>query len=86
MPDGKFISTNALTEDLLNKGFYPAIVKRAIEEAPAIDVVEVIRCKDCRHSKFIKTYSKYMCDKYNSGRGELKYSNEFCSDGRRKTD
>lgn len=35
----KFISANALIEDLLNKGFYPAIVKRAIEEAPAIDVV-----------------------------------------------
>ena len=33
----KFISANALTEDLLNKGFYPAIVKRAIEESPAVD-------------------------------------------------
>ena len=38
----KFISTNALIEDLLNKSFYPAIVKRAIEEAPAVDVVEVV--------------------------------------------
>lgn len=84
--DDKLISANALTEDLLNKSFYSAIVKRAIEEAPAVDAVEVIRCKDCRYSKFIKTYSKYMCDKHNRGSVELKYSNEFCSYGRRKTD
>ena len=35
----KFISATALTEDLLNKSFYPAIVKRSIEEAPAVDAV-----------------------------------------------
>lgn len=47
----KFISANALTEDLLNKSFYPAIVKRAIEEAPAVEpafgwipVTESINC------------------------------------------
>lgn len=75
-----------LQKTYLTKSFYPAIVKRAIEEAPAVDAVEVIRCKDCRYSKFIKTYNKYMCDKHNRGSVELKYSNEFCSDGRRKTD
>lgn len=37
----KLISANALIEDLLNKDFYPAIVKRAIEEAPAVE-------PDCR--------------------------------------
>lgn len=57
-----------------------------VQNAPSADVTEVVRCKDCRYSKFIKTYSKYMCDKYNGGRGELKYSNDFCSDGKRKTD
>ena len=82
----KSVSANALIEDLLNKSFYHTIVKRAIEEALAIDAVEVIRCKDCRYSKFIKTYSKYMFDKHNRGSGKLKYSNEFCSGGRRKTD
>ena len=34
MPDGKLISANALIDDLLNKSFYPVIVKRAIENAP----------------------------------------------------
>lgn len=40
--DDKLISANALIDDLLNKSFYPAIVKRAIEDAPAVDVVEVV--------------------------------------------
>ena len=35
----KLISANALIEDLLNKDFYPVIVKRAIEEAPAVEPV-----------------------------------------------
>lgn len=39
MPDDKLISANALIEDLLNKDFYPVIVKRAIEEAPAVEPV-----------------------------------------------
>lgn len=33
----KLISANALIEDLLHKDFYPAIVKRAIEEAPTVE-------------------------------------------------
>lgn len=35
----KFISANALTKDLLNRSFYPVFVRRAIENAPAVDVV-----------------------------------------------
>lgn len=35
----KFISANALIKDLLNKSFYPVFVRRAIEDAPAVDVV-----------------------------------------------
>lgn len=54
-----------------------------VEDFPTVDAVEVVRCKDCQYSKFIKSCSKYMCDKCNEGRGELKYSNDFCSDGRK---
>ena len=39
MPDGKLISANALIDDLLNKSFYHTIVKRAVEEAHAVDAV-----------------------------------------------
>lgn len=38
----RYIGANALKEDLIhNRGFYPAIVKRAIENAPTADVTEV---------------------------------------------
>lgn len=43
------IDADALKKSLLEKGFYPAIVKRVIEDAPVVDAVEVVRCKDCEH-------------------------------------
>lgn len=52
-----------------------------IKHMPAADVVEVVRCKDCKHSYFVKSCSKYECRK---GCGTLKYSNDFCSYGERK--
>ena len=36
----RLIDADALTADLIGKGFYPALVKRAIEDAPTIDVVD----------------------------------------------
>lgn len=44
----RHIDADALTQYLIKRGFYPAIVKRAIEDAPTADVVEVVRCKDCK--------------------------------------
>lgn len=35
------IDADALKKRLLEKGFYPAIVKRAIEAAPVVDAVEI---------------------------------------------
>ena len=45
------------------------------------DVVPVVRCKDCKYSSFIKSCSKYECQK---GCGALKFSNDYCSYGERK--
>lgn len=45
------ISRSALLADLSEKGFLPAIVQRAIERAPAVDAVEVVRCGKCKHWK-----------------------------------
>lgn len=58
----KLISANALIEDLLNKDFYPAIVKRAIEEAPAVEpVCRWISVKDRLpdREKDLKPWGKY---------------------------
>lgn len=77
----RHVSSNGLDDDVRRVAFSDEIARM-----PAADVVEVVRCKNCQYSKFIKSCSKYMCDKRNEGRGELKYSNDFCSDGKRKTD
>ena len=46
-------------------------------------IATIVRCKDCKHSYFVKSCSKYECKK---GRGTLKYSNDFCSYGVAKMD
>lgn len=38
----EYINREALIRELIGKGFYPAIVKRAIAEAPAADVAPVV--------------------------------------------
>ena len=45
------ISKQALKEDLLKRGFYPVIVKCALEAAPIVDAVEVVRCYKCKQSE-----------------------------------
>lgn len=47
----EYIEREALKQALLEKGFYPAIVKSVIENAPAADVAEVVRCKGCQYAK-----------------------------------
>lgn len=48
---------------------------------PAADVVEVVRCKDCKHASFLYSCGGYMCKK---GCGATKSENDFCSYGERK--
>jgi hypothetical protein len=39
-------------------------IKRVIDDAPTIDAVEVVRCKDCKH-KYVSgngTTQYYVCD------------------------
>ena len=41
-----------LRDDININGAHLARVKRHIENAPAVDAVEVVRCKDCLHNKY----------------------------------
>lgn len=45
----KYISTDALIKELKRRDFLPVIVKQAIDAVPAADVVEVVRCYQCKH-------------------------------------
>jgi hypothetical protein len=50
-------------------------------ELKTCPIKEVVRCRDCKYSYFVKSCSKYECRK---GCGTLKYSNDFCSYGERR--
>lgn len=53
---------------------------KQIEEAPTIDAVEVVRCKDCRH-----WHDDGYCNKWDNGPGHPEvWENDFCSFGERR--
>lgn len=92
----KYIDSEALKRDLIdNRNFYPAIVANAIEHAPACDVVEIVRCKDCKYSRELKKDEKIglsegilICKSQiatNNGMHPV-WSNYFCGCGKRKED
>lgn len=47
----ELIYREALKEALLERGFYPAIVKGVLESAHAVDAVPVVICRNCKHWK-----------------------------------
>ena len=56
-----------------------------IVNAPTVDAVEVVRCKDCKHY----TKDTMWCEMCSSTKSEpypMWYADDFCSYGERKTD
>ena len=51
------------------------------DDAPAVDAVPVVRCKDCKYGEFVKRGSKYSCRKVD---GFLNFCDFYCKDGVRK--
>lgn len=94
MPNDDLISRKALLEKVFTKRGdfhyfreYPENVVRATDiiNAPAVDAVEVVRCKDCAH------YHDGSCEKiegimdgYYSGTFERKQPIDFCSRAEKK--
>ena len=54
---------------------------RLLDMQPAVDAVEVVRCRDCVHSCFLSNFSRYKCVK---NKDRLFYSDDYCSYGERK--
>ena len=52
-----------------------------VDNMPKADVVEVVRCKDCKHRYYDKERKLYYCEMY-FGLGILK-DNNYCSYGER---
>lgn len=73
------ISRSALKQDLLARGFWPVIVKCAVEAAPAVDAVDVVRCGECKHIEN-SPYGRY-CTVWHGHNGMG--SDGFCNYGER---
>ncbi len=78
----KYINADKLIKDLRDNaaGHFDSVVNSIIITQPSADVVEVVRCKDCKH---YTTDNGGGCNKENGG---LMFATktDFCSYGERK--
>ena len=80
----RLIDAEALVKALLDKGFYPVIVRRAIEKAPTIDAEPVVRCKECKHRRDDEDYvCGHYCVKRPHNGGYFCEDDDYCSYGER---
>lgn len=75
------ISRNALLAeyDRVHIG-EPGKARKLIENAPTIDAVEAVRCKDCKHRYTMSNGHSFCRENFPWG----KYDDDYCSYGERK--
>ena len=79
MSEQRLIDANALIQDLVSKrGFYPVIVKCAVEQAPTVPAEVVVHCRDCKH------ISEFPCPARDCHSGRTKNCVAYCSMGERR--
>lgn len=79
----RLIDANALIEEAYAEGAYGYVDAKQIADAPTIDAVEVVRCRECKHFK-IGEDNVYYCRRDKLGRGIFMRKSDFCSYGERK--
>lgn len=58
-----------------------------LDDAPTVDAVPVVRCKDCKHWKTaegVKLSKRLKCCTYHIGHKYVRCDEDFCSRGERK--
>lgn len=85
MAEKEYIEKNHLINIIINStALYNSTVLKLIKIAPAADVQEVVRCKDCIFGKYDDDLNMILCKRiYNLSDGECVYNdlNDFCSCG-----
>ena len=87
----EYIKREALLEDLQAAvenggmgGMVASALKRYVKRAPAADVVEVVRCEDCKHA-WIHPCGYVYCHRDGRNTYEMTFNlDSFCSYGERK--
>lgn len=76
-----------ITDDLYGMGIMAGndhAIKK-IKEAPAVDAVEVVRCKDCKHFYNSNMNPSHRCKRGGSQVWDVEFTeNDFCSYGERR--
>ena len=66
------------------KAYATPLIKRIIDQQPTADVVEVVRCKDCKYLERTDCFGECSLFKdRDEPRGEM-LPNDFCSYGKRR--
>ena len=82
----RLIDANALIKEANSDGAYGYVDAKQISEAPTIDAVEIVRCRDCKHYKPQKKsahweHKAYYCNRIVTIKTQ---PYDFCSYGERK--
>ena len=84
----KYIDVDKLLNRLPDDLPYKASVKRVLTQAPTADIVEVVRCKDCKYCFHYgrPNYERYECEYYGTSDEVVDYVEpmHYCSYGERK--
>lgn len=84
--ENDLIRRKELADSIQQLDIYPVCIRRAIERAPSVDAVEVVRCKDCAHKSTWYEELEYGHAIYICGLSGMIIveDNDFCSYGERK--
>ena len=80
----ELIDREALKKALLERGFYPAIVKGVLESAQTVDAVSVVSCRDCIGRSTWYNDAECGCAVCGMSGMYPKSENGYCSYGERK--
>ena len=83
MTENDLISRSALLEKFAGESIMLRQIRQFIHIAPAVDAVEVVRCKDCKH--WLEDDDIGYCDNPD-GLDNYDKPDDFCSYGERRTD
>ena len=79
----RLIDANALIEEANAEGAYGYVDAFQIANAPTVDAMEVVRCRDCKHWHKETLFCDYMS--YGEAHERVNwYADDFCSYGERK--
>ena len=59
------------------------VAERCMADIPTGDVVEVVRCRDCKYATYDKSIDSYDCHFWSGDRDQYTEANDFCSYGER---